>query len=103
MKQIARAKNAMGPAFQIPHTLVEQPLRSLRTTAKVRTARSVSNCLYTALRLVLTDAFRGAGDAQRNSFICRTSPQSALFSGTSKLVGTAPLQNWDPSREPSRL
>lgn len=64
---------------------------------------SVSNFSIRPMRLVLTDAFRGAGDAQRNCFICRRCPQSALFSGTSKLVGTAPLQNWGPSREPSRL
>lgn len=41
-----------------------------------------------------------SNDARR--FICRKFPQTILFSGTSKLAGNAPSQNWGPLREPSR-
>jgi len=35
-------------------------------------------------------------------FICRKFPQTALFSASAKLAGTAPSQNWGPSRESLR-
>src|SRR5205809_7288737 len=35
-------------------------------------------------------------------FICGKFPKTTLFSGTSKLSGTPPSQNWGPSREPAR-
>src|SRR6266496_4738970 len=35
-------------------------------------------------------------------FICGKFPKTTLFSGSSKLSGTPPSQNWGPSREPAR-
>src|SRR5881397_1720465 len=36
-------------------------------------------------------------------FICRKFPQTTLFSGSSKLSGTPPSQNWGPAQEPARF
>ena len=63
----------------------------------------LSEELLHPIRLLAFESIKAESCASRGRhFICQEFLQTILFSWSSKLAGSAPSQNWGPSREPVR-